>query len=365
MAEPLQKTESSGRPVPPLVWLAAGIGYASITTISFLASGRESAARAVATGLLNALPEALAAPFAWRWATAPRQRSEECRNVPRTLLFGALFGIWCAAASSFAFNLWLRIEKPGSPWRFEPGISIWRFAMGALVFAALVGAGTAIRRGREAAAAIRAAERAEAVRARAELATLRSQLQPHFLFNVLHSLIGIVHRDPKRAERMLERLGDLVRDALRLHAEARDEIALEEEIALTRRYLEIEGLRLGERLAVEWRVETLDLQHRVPPFALQSLVENAVRHSVAPRSEGGTIVIAAAEENGALALRVDDDGDGSPHATDGTGRGLELLRERLALLHGAAASISAAPKPGGGFRAELRVPRHAADGGDA
>jgi hypothetical protein len=360
---------AGGRPgaparLAPLVWLAAGLGYASITTVAALASGRETAAKAVVAGILNALPEALAAPLAWRWATAPAGGAARAgrRRALQALLLGATFGLWTAAASNAAFHLWRAIETPGTAWRLEPVVAVWRFAMGVLVFAALAGLGTAARRSREADEALRLAERAEAVRARAELATLRSQLEPHFLLNVLHSLVGVVERDPPRAAAMLERLGDLLRDALRVHAEARDEIALEEELAITRRYLEIERLRLGERLAVDWRIEADDRARRVPPFALQGLVENAVRHAVAPRSGGGTIAIAVEERDGELLVTVDDDGDGAARPRGGAGVGLELLRERLRLLHGEAARVEAGARAGGGFRARFALPAESGEG---
>lgn len=339
------------------VWLAASLAYASVTAVAALSTGREGWLKSLGAGLVNALPEALAAPWVWRW-TAESERSRPIDRV-RLVAVGVFFSLWAAAASSLAFNLWGVLDTPGYRWRLEPAVFVWRFAMGALTFSALAAAGTAVRRSREAETALRAVERAEAVRAKAELATVRSQLNPHFLFNVLHSLVGVVGRDPARAEVILEKLGDLVRDALRIHAEALDQHPLDAELALTRRYLEIERLRLGERLRVDWRDPGSTGALLVPPFALQGLVENAVRHAVSARSGGGTIAIAIEQSGGRLAITVDDDGDGRDVGTNGTRLGHELLRERLRLLHGAAARFEAGARTDGGFRARVELPARA------
>ena len=127
------------------------------------------------------------------------------------------------------------------------------------------------------------AANAEALRARASLEAMRSQLNPHFILNTFHALVGLVRRDPAAAESALERLGDLLRYSLRIQRDGIDEVTLREECAFVESYLALERLRLGERLSV--RIEALPSDETlVPAFAVQTLVENAIHHAIAPRA---------------------------------------------------------------------------------
>jgi two-component system LytT family sensor kinase len=198
------------------------------------------------------------------------------------------------------------------------------------------------------------AARADALRARAELAAMRSQLNPHFVLNTFHALLGLVRRDPALAERGLERLGDLLRATLRVQREGRDEVSLGEEWRMVETYLELERLRLGERLQVTVDLPAALCASPVPTFAVQTLVENAVRHAVAARPEGGRLVVSATRAGGGLRIEVRDDGNGS-RADDGEGLGLALLRDRLAALYDGSAHL-VLEQGGEGTRAVLDLP---------
>jgi len=242
--------------------------------------------------------------------------------------------------------------------RLDLLVVAWQAVVGGLLYASLAGAAYAwenAQRVREAAAR---AARAEALRARAELAALRSQLNPHFLLNTLHAALGLVRRDPALAERALERLGELLHYGLRMHREGLDQVTLGEEWAFVRSYLEIEGLRLEERLQLRLEAEPETLECPVPPFVLQPLVENAVLHAVAPRKQGGRIEVTARLRGERLQLEVCDDGPGMPAAasTPGAGLGLQLLRDRLAQLYGGKAALSLHTAESGGVRATLDLP---------
>jgi signal transduction histidine kinase len=235
---------------------------------------------------------------------------------------------------------------------------IWRAVMGALLYVAVAGAAYAWwndRRLREEAA--RVAE-ADALRTRAELAVLRSQLNPHFLLNTLHAALGLVRRDPARAERAIERLGEILHYGLRMHRESIDAVSLADEWEFVRSYLEIESLRLEERLRLDLAAGAEALHAEVPPFVLQPLVENAIVHAVAPRREGGRVTVRADRDGERLRLEVRDDGPGFARGggSDGTGLGIRLLRERLALLYGSDARLAVAPGEGGGVVAVLDLP---------
>lgn len=336
-------------------------GYASVTVLAVLAGSQYTVRQALLGGVANALPETLAAPLVLRWAASRRATLARPKSIGLLAAFAAAFGAWCLLATSGLMALMRWAETGELVFEIHLAVAPWRVAMALLAFAALFAVGTAGRRAREAHAAQVAAERAEALRARAELAALRSQLHPHFLFNVLHSLAAVVERDPRQAVAMIEKLGDLLRFGLRVHAGELDEIGLGEEVAITRQYVELEQIRLGDRLRVEWRIDPAALASGVPPFVLQSLVENAVRHAVAPRRDGGRVCITAERAGPEIVLRVEDDGEpdsraNSGRVSSGTGLGLDLLRERLRLLHGEGAALEAGPTAGAGFRAQVRIP---------
>lgn len=200
-----------------------------------------------------------------------------------------------------------------------------------------------------------AAARAEARAAEARLETLRGQLNPHFLFNALHSVAALVRNDAARAELAIERLGDLLRFSL---DEAGDsKVALASELRFTRTYLELERLGLGDRLNVEFDVDESALDANVPPFTLQVLAENAVRHGIAPLPMGGRIDITIRNKTNGVELTVMDDGSGSKANGNTTGRGLTNLKDRLVAFYGTSAKLVTGPKPDGGFMARLEIPR--------
>lgn len=204
------------------------------------------------------------------------------------------------------------------------------------------------------------AARAETLRARAELEALRSQLNPHFILNTFHALIGLVRRDPAVAETALERLGDLLRYSLRIQREGLDEVKLREEWSFVQSYLDLERLRLGDRLRVSFEAAETTLDCLVPSFALQTLVENAIRHAIAPRAEGGHLAVRVHPVDGRLRIEVEDEGPGASAqpAAESHRLGLRLLQERLAALYGEQASLSLHAVSGGvgGVRAILELP---------
>lgn len=204
------------------------------------------------------------------------------------------------------------------------------------------------------------AARAETLRARAELEALRSQLNPHFILNTFHALVGLVRREPAVAEAALERLGDLLRYSLRIQREGLDEVRLRDEWAFVESYLDLERLRLGDRLRVSFEAEEATLDCLVPSFALQTLVENAIRHAIAPRAEGGRLAVGAHRREGGLRIEVEDEGPGASAQPPAESHrlGLRLLQDRLAALYGGQASLSL-NAAAGGVRAVLDLPvRH-------
>jgi LytS/YehU family sensor histidine kinase len=205
----------------------------------------------------------------------------------------------------------------------------------------------------------RAAE-AETLRARASLEAMRSQLNPHFILNTFHALIGLVRRDPATAEKAIERLGDLLRYSLRVQREAVDEVAMRDECAFVSSYLELERLRLGDRLQVDLDVSPSAMDTLVPAFAVQTLAENAVRHAIAPRASGGRLQIRVRDDDRRLHVAVSDEGEGElPARTEGSGVGLRLLQDRLTALYGGNATLTLQKLPAG-TSARLDLPARVA-----
>lgn len=205
------------------------------------------------------------------------------------------------------------------------------------------------------------AARAEAAMAQTQLAALRAQLQPHFMFNALHTVVQLISVDPARAVEAAELVASLLRTAL---DEERDAVSLGEEWAFVSRYLELEAIRFGDRLRISSDIDPRFLDVRVPTFALQTLVENAVRHGAAPRVAPTDIVITATGTGSELALSVRNTGDiASAQDASGAsvGTGLRRLQERLEVLHGSTARLTYGPLPTGGFEAALVLPMESAD----
>ncbi|GAB2875039.1 hypothetical protein GCM10027277_50400 [Pseudoduganella ginsengisoli] len=200
---------------------------------------------------------------------------------------------------------------------------------------------------------------AQAAAARAQLAALQAQLHPHFLFNALHTVVQLIPFDPARAATAAEQLAALLRAAL---DERRDQVTLAEEWRFVQRYLAIEQLRFGERLQVETALPEPVLGLRVPAFALQTLVENAVRHGAAMKVDATRLAISATTEGKDLRLMVSDDGVGAdPQAMlHSSGTGLRRLRERLACLYGSSATLDIDASPLG-VTATLAIPATAGD----
>ena len=206
-----------------------------------------------------------------------------------------------------------------------------------------------------AAQATERAARTEAIAARSQLAALRAQLHPHFLFNALHTVVQLIPREPRRAAQAAEQIAGLLRTTIE---EERDLVSLEEEWAFVDRYLDLERIRFGDRLQVGVDLSAEARAARLPAFALQALVDNAVRHGAAPRVEPTQIAVVGRASDGVLTLTVHDTGPGATPeaiATSG-GTGIGRLRERLMALYGGRARLGVESVPDGGFTATLVVP---------
>jgi two-component system sensor histidine kinase AlgZ len=189
------------------------------------------------------------------------------------------------------------------------------------------------------------AERARKAALEARLASLESRVHPHFLFNTLNAISALVHDDPDRAERTVERLAALLRFSL--DASGRGVVPVADELRIVGDYLEIERTRFGDRLAYAVDVEPAVRHWTIPPLAIQTLVENSVKHAIAPRPAGGRIHVAVRAAGDRLVVTVWDDGPGFAAAAVENGHGVDTLRGRLTARYGPAATFDVTRSEGG------------------
>src|SRR5256714_15548170 len=182
------------------------------------------------------------------------------------------------------------------------------------------------------------------------------QLQPHFLFNTLHTISALMHRDVKRADSMIAALSDLLRMSLR--SVGVQEVELREEVEFLQRYLEIMGLRFGERLAVTLDIDSSVLDARVPTLVLQPLVENALRHGFGEGIRAGHVRVVVGRDGDMLHCEVADNGRGIPTGGFREGVGISNTRARLQHLYSGRFALELLANPGGGMRVTLVLPYH-------
>ncbi len=347
------------RTPPFLLYTVAWILFGAVYVALFMASGaslRDAVGGALATvlpfGLLGILVLSLPRVLPWR---EERRVSFFVAQLGLTAAYAALGTAgWIACRA-----LDLLLTTGGAQFRASLPYAGWQAVIGSLTYLSITGISYARENAERVRQEAERRARSDALRARAELAVLRSQLNPHFLLNTLHASIGLVRRDPALAERALERLGELLHYGLRMHRDSLDQVTLGEEWEFVQSYLEIESLRLRDRLQLDLKADPDVMPCLVPPFVLQPLVENAILHAIAPRKAGGRLEVTARRCGDRLQLVVCDDGPGVPASNDSTGTslGLPLLRERLAMLYQGTARLSLEPATGGrGLRATVDLP---------
>lgn len=196
--------------------------------------------------------------------------------------------------------------------------------------------------------------------AQAQLQTLKMQLHPHFLFNTLHSISALMREDAETADQMIARLGDFLR--MTLHNSGEQEITLQQELKFLQCYLEIEQLRFQDRLETQIEIDPAAMEARVPNLFLQPIVENAIRHGIAPKTTQGMIAVFARRVDGRLQLQVQDNGPGLKSTGErsakstGNGVGLANTRARLEQFYGKDHHFELRNADGGGLVVTLEIP---------
>jgi len=270
-----------------------------------------------------------------------------CFSIPVVLLY---IGVNTTLMAALGRMPWAALEPADLLKRAWEGRFLWLWP----IYWLIAGGVLAVRYYREYVAGELRVERLERLTTEARLQSLRLQLDPHFLFNALNTVSAQTETQPRLARQMLGHLGDLLRASL--ESRDRPEIPLTEELAQLEHYLAIQRIRFGDRLTIRMDIDDDVRNARLPALILQPLVENAIRHGIAPKATGGRVSVSARRVGNVLDLRVIDDGVGMQKAnTAGEGMGLENCRQRLEGLYGAAGSFEIRTS-GGGTEVELRIP---------
>jgi two-component system, LytTR family, sensor kinase len=342
------------------LWCAGGLFDASQTVLFMHAIGKEHAWLIFGTELASWLPWVIATPLvivlARRYPLFPGATLQAAAvHLAAFAIISLVAEAWFAVLQSL-FNPWGYPQQPTfmDAWRASLLFQILTFL---IVYALILIVTYAMDARERMAHQMMETARLSEELTKSQLATLRQQMEPHFMFNTLHSITGLV-RDYKNdaAVSMIVGLSEFLRRAT--ENSHRSQVTLEEEVEYLRRYLDIQLVRFGERLQVSVDVPPELLRAQVPNLLLQPLVENAIKHGISRRAAGGSIRVAALRQDGKLRLSVYNDGPDNP--TDGnatqTGVGLSNLRTRLQILHGSDSALQMSHTDTGAVQVVVSLP---------
>jgi two-component system LytT family sensor kinase len=356
MRDELRRDTASIEPRDIILPMIAGCGVYALFRIAqttllaqYERAGAMTPLHRVVLSVLDGTLMAALTPFAvWASRRFPVDR-RHLYSVPAHLLFGAIISGLTMSVMRGA-GQWLTGVPPVL--RFAEYYFVW-IPGGLAAYAVIVAVAHAMLAARRAQAEELRASRLDAQLSLARLETLKAQLQPHFLFNTLHTISELVHTDPRSADAMIIALGQLLRRTL--DASMLEEVTVAEEMEYISAYLDIHRARHHERLKIAYAVDPGVRGARVPPLILQPLVENALRHGIAASARGGTITLRAHADAGRLTLAVHDDGAGlAPTPREGVG--LSNTRKRLAELFGSDQTFELRAVAPSGAEAILTIP---------
>jgi sensor histidine kinase YesM len=353
-----------------LAWLPYAFSYVAV----FIQQGSSPGA-AIADAATNVMTAAvLGIGVLWLCERLPWSFYKRPWFVPLHVVLAIVYAALWVSAVSLVFTVLaylktstftiLYLQSYALQWEFFGGLMIYAtLASLSYVFQISVNLREEERRARE--TELRAA-RAEALHTRVELTALRAKLNPHFLFNTLHTLMALMRNDHSEAEIAIERFSSMLRYVLR-GAESYERTTTQTTFAaeweFVQNYLALEQLRLGDRLKIETEIDPDAFEALLPPLSLQPLVENAIKHAVAPRALGGRIFVAARIINDDLVVTVSDDGRGATQneITDSAGLGLKLIEKTLSTQYEGRAQFAIETSPQKGFTVRLMIPQDIGD----
>lgn len=351
------------------IWVLVGVWFAGQIYFFYASIGQKMAWRDALTWELSRwLPWCLLTPLAvWFARRYPLETANKRRSllihVPASIVFS------CALIVLFTVSVFLTLVVPSlkltnldlstlrgvvlpAAWKTLQRGFLFNFHFGIIVYGVILVGSHALNYYRRSA-------KLESQLAQAQLKALKMQLHPHFLFNTLNSISGLLHEDVDAANEMIGSLGDFLR--LTLENSGAQEVRLEEELAFLRAYLEIEHFRLHDRLTTKFEIEPETLSAQVPNLILQPIIENAVRHGIAPHAKPGLIEIKSIRIAGRLRMQIRDSGPGLTMSSGNGGStregvGLTNTRARLKQLYGSNYSFDVANSLLGGLQVTLEIP---------
>lgn len=333
-----------------LAWIPVAAFVAGLLVLSGAAAWPEAAVVAVPLSISHAF----LCLSSWYLCRAVPVRGVPVARVAVTLAIAAASAgaLWAVTASTL--TSFLAFVPRLAPVADRLGLALVPLvSLGALLYLLAAALHYLLLALEEAKAHERQALEARSLAQEAELKALRAQLAPHFLFNALHAVSALTASDPAGARETCLLLSAFLRRTLGFQAKAR--VPLSEELALVRDYLAIEKVRFGERLRLEESVESGVLGCAVPPLLLQPLVENAVAHGIEGLVGGGAVRLEASASGQTVRIAVENAFDPEAKSRRGAGKGLSLVRDRLAAVFGPEAALTTADL-GGRFRVELSLP---------
>lgn len=333
-----------------LFWTALGLFFASQNALSYLyQQGKVFWWPTIKVALSEWYVWALLTPVVvWLARRFPFAEGQRGRAVMIHIVAGVVL-----TAAKIAIEGWARNNLLGMTGTINV---IGKFHLSYLTYWAIVGVTHGLAMQRMARERAVAAAQLQTQLAQAQLQALQMQLQPHFLFNTLHAISTLMHRDVDAAEKMLARLSDLLR--LTLESGGTQEVRLKDEMDFLQKYLEIEQTRFQDRLTVRTSIAPEALDALVPNLVLQPLVENAIRHGIAPRSQPGTVEIRAQKDGSMLRIEICDDGPGLRPGNGREGLGLANTRARLAALYPQKHQFELLSPATGGVCVRMLIPFH-------
>ena len=366
--EPVNEPEGSKASAPSTwrwsaaIWFGVGLFDATQNVFVMRSEGMHHAwVRLFVRLLLAWLPWALATPVVLRLGRKyPLSQWQKVSgwavHLSACLAIGLAFAAWTTALDEL-LNPWAVSSRPGPFASLFWGTFSNGLMASVLLYAAILLV-THLLESRERLSR----QQTEAARlneqlSKAQLNALRRQIEPHFLFNTLNAIAGLVREEKNDAAvNMIAGLSDFLRRVV--NDSDRQQVLLEEELDFTKTYLNIQKVRFAGRLQVSVDVPRELLAAQVPSLILQPMVENAVNHGIAKRVQGGAIHIAASRLNGTLTLRVSDEGPGLPQgfSTSNTGVGISNVRHRLSSLYGSASRFAMTNRESGGVEVSFSLP---------
>ena len=339
-----------------LAWVAYGCLISIVLQIDDVTHGHfnlSDALIAFGSTLLSPLLLALIWPLS---GYLGRSHAHTSKVIWVHLIGALLFSTSIALLSYLIFSELMGIARTHRPL----SMAIWPFLYNLLVYGVVASAFHGVRSSLASRQQAHAISQAQILLTAAELTALRNKLNPHFLFNTLHSIIALVRKDALAAEAALFRFSDMLRYILDTEKSGSDRVMLDDELQFVRDYLDLESLRLGTRLQVIWDIDTHATGIILPALSIQPLVENSIKHAFNPRSQAGKLTIRSHlnEVARTLEIVISDDGPGAnpQQLKDTQGMGVSTVERRLRLAYGSAAQFHIQTAPDQGFSVSFSLP---------